>query len=83
MKKLVLSTHVCRPLLGFAVLALALLATGCSVTEPTPAPEPTFTPTAVPTSTPTPKPTNTPTPQPLDLVVLHTNDVLGYTEPCG
>jgi nitrous oxide reductase accessory protein NosL len=25
----------------------------------------------------------TPTPQPLDLVVLHTNDVMGYTEPCG
>ena len=30
-----------------------------------------------------PVPTPTPTPQPLELTVLHTNDTLGYTEPCG
>ena len=25
----------------------------------------------------------TPEPKPLELTVLHTNDTLGYTEPCG
>jgi predicted outer membrane protein len=27
-------------------------------------------------------PEPTPTPQPIDLIVLHTNDAMGYTEPC-
>ncbi len=33
----------------------------------------------------TPAPTATPTqsPQAFDLVILHTNDVRGFTEPCG
>ena len=25
----------------------------------------------------------TPEPKPLELTVLHTNDTIGYTEPCG
>ncbi len=28
-------------------------------------------------------PPPTATPQPFDLVLLHTNDTVGYTEPCG
>ena len=30
-----------------------------------------------------PKSTPTPILQPIDLVLLHTNDTVGYTEPCG
>jgi hypothetical protein len=42
-------------------------------------------PTAAPksTDTPTPVPTATPVPEPVDLVVLHTNDNWGETDPCG
>jgi len=32
---------------------------------------------------PTPTPTLAPSPQAFDLVLLHTNDVRGFTEPCG
>ena len=46
-------------------------------------PAPTNTPLPPSTRTPTPVPTPTPTPQSLELTVLHTNDTLGYTEPCG
>jgi hypothetical protein len=59
------------------LLATALGMVGCGTTEPTSTPQPTSTPR------PTPLPTASPTPEPLDLVVLHTNDVLSYTEPCG
>ena len=38
---------------------------------------------AVPTDTPTDTPQPTATPAPLQLVVLHTNDNWGETEPCG
>jgi len=69
MKKrdLMFSLGAWRVLLALLTLVMALLMAGCSAPEPTP------------TSQPTP----TPTPQPIDLVVLHTNDVIGYTEPCG
>jgi len=51
-----------------AILALTILFSGgCSAPEPTA----------------TPQPSPTPKPQPIDLVVLHTNDVMGHTEPCG
>ncbi len=62
-------------------LGSVLLLVGCGVVESTLTPKPTAVPTQMPT--PTPRPTATPVPQPLDLVVVHTNDVLGYTEPCG
>jgi len=43
------------------------------------------TPTVAPTATtaPTPQPSPTPLPAPVRLVVLHTNDNWGGTEPCG
>ena len=66
-----------RAVLALLTLAVSVWMAGCSNPEPTP------TPTPVPTRTPTPAPTPTPTPQPIDLVVLHTNDALGHTEPCG
>lgn len=48
---------------------------------------PLATATPFPTETPVPQPTFTPTPMvtpaPLQLVVLHTNDNWGETEPCG
>jgi len=72
------SLRILRLVLTLLALALLPFATGCSP-QPTPTPQPT----ATPPPTATPRPTPTPTPRPLDLVVLHTNDVLGYTEPCG
>jgi 2',3'-cyclic-nucleotide 2'-phosphodiesterase (5'-nucleotidase family) len=54
-------------------ITLTFVAFGCTPVADTPTPLPT------PTSTPTP----TPTPQPIDLTVLHTNDTVGYTKPCG
>jgi hypothetical protein len=79
-------------LVVLSALGLALL--GCSSPTPSPSPTPvpthtpsppppTSTPTPVPTSTPTPVPTSTPALQALELTILHTNDTLGYTEPCG
>jgi hypothetical protein len=49
----------------------------------TPLPPPTSTPLPPPTQTPTPVPTPTLAPQSLELTVLHTNDTIGYTDPCG
>jgi hypothetical protein len=63
--------------LVFLLLATASGMVGCSAPEPTSTPQPTSTPK------PTPRPTASPTPEPLDLVVLHTNDALSYTDPCG
>jgi hypothetical protein len=71
---LMLST---RLLLALMTVGAVALMGGCSSPQPTATPRPTPTRTPVPTATPTP------TPQPLDLVVLHTNDTIGYTEPCG
>lgn len=55
--------------------------------SPSPAPAFTSTPTPASTSTPQPAPTFTPVPLPApaanQLVVLHTNDNWGETEPCG
>ncbi len=64
--------------MGLALLLLAMASgmAGCAP-EPTSTPQPTLTPR------PTPRPTASPTPGILDLVVLHTNDVLSFTEPCG
>jgi hypothetical protein len=64
-------------LVALAAMGLALL--GCSP----PTPEPGTTRLPAPTNTPSPVPTPTPIPQPLELTVLHTNDTLGFTEPCG
>jgi hypothetical protein len=64
-------------LVALAAMGLALL--GCS----SPTAELSATRLPVPTNTPPPVPTPTPIPQPLELTVLHTNDTLGFTEPCG
>jgi len=78
-------------LVALATTALALL--GCNSPTPNPStsplPVPTNTSMLAPTDTPVSPPTNTPTPvsttapKPLELTVLHTNDTMGYTEPCG
>ncbi len=70
-------------LLAFA-LTLASCATGPAPTAPVevsamPEEAPSATAPVVPTDTPEP----TATPAPLQLVVLHTNDNWGETEPCG
>jgi hypothetical protein len=69
-------------------LTVALLLAGCS-SGGQPAgmlstPAPSHTP-ASPTRTPTHVPTATqePVPLPVELVILHTNDNWGATEPCG
>ncbi|GAB4402571.1 MAG: hypothetical protein Kow00123_12980 [Anaerolineales bacterium] len=49
------------------LVAAAVLLSGCGGSAPTPAPSPTATQA----------------PQAFDLVILHTNDVRGFTEPCG
>jgi len=64
-----------RLILALLAAALFLPSAGCTVTV--------STPTATPAPSPTRKPTVTPLPQPVEIVVLHTNDALGYTEPCG
>lgn len=53
--------------------------------SPLPTPTAIEAPTAtlVPTFTPQPTPTLLPTPAPGQIVVLHTNDNWGETEPCG
>ena len=70
-----------------ALAAVGLVLVGCSSPAPGLASNPLLTNTPMPTPTKTllPPPTWTPTPvpQPLELTVLHTNDTLGYTEPCG
>lgn len=70
------------------LLALGLVVTGCGsptsgpdwqispLAQVSPLPAPTFTPTVLPT------PTFAAT-KPMQLVVLHTNDNWGATEPCG
>jgi 2',3'-cyclic-nucleotide 2'-phosphodiesterase (5'-nucleotidase family) len=77
-------------LAGLSLAALLLGACGATntVTPPTnteaghSAVPPTSTTVRTATSRP---PTATPKPQPqaFDLVILHTNDVKGYLEPCG
>lgn len=61
------------PVLLAAVLILLLSGCTLAVSTPTPKPAPTATR----------KPTATTDPAPVELVILHTNDALGYTEPCG
>jgi len=80
-RSLMAALRVLRVVLALLTLAITLLMAGCSSPEPTPTATPTRTATPVPTSTP--RPTHTPTPQPINLVVLHTNDSVGYTDPCG
>jgi hypothetical protein len=71
------------------VLLLLLAACGGATREPfLEAPPETFSSplsAATALTTPMPKTTDTPvpTPAPLRLVVLHTNDNWGETEPCG
>jgi predicted component of type VI protein secretion system len=54
-----------------ALLAVSLVLFGCSSSAPNPS------------SNPLPVPIPTPLPQSLELTVLHTNDTLGFTDPCG
>ena len=77
---------------AIALLAFTLTLTNCA-SEPAPTvlvelgstPEaiPSATAPVVPTETPTDTPEPTATPTPLQLVILHTNDNWGETEPCG
>ena len=79
----------------FLVLLLVALVSGCGTPAPEASPQvtslvmdsPLSTPTSAPTATsvPTATPTTTPAPapSPMQLVVLHTNDNWGETEPCG
>lgn len=73
-----------------SILLFALLIAACSATTPvgssvsplaTGSASPLPTASAVPTETVIPSPT--PTREPVQLVVLHTNDNWGETEPCG
>jgi putative hemolysin len=82
-------------LVALVVAAMGLVLSGCSSPAPNPSSNPspvsantpmlapTHTPAPPPTKTPTPVPTPTPMPQSLELTVLHTNDTMGYTDPCG
>lgn len=69
-------------------LTVGVFLAACSSTyQPTgvlSTPAPSQTP-AIPTRTPTsvPTATQTPAPFPVELVILHTNDNWGATEPCG
>jgi hypothetical protein len=71
------------------ILALCLAAVGCAAEMPEPASPISTTGSALPvaTSTPVPTPTlapvPTPTAEPVQVVILHTNDNWGETEPCG
>ncbi len=87
-----------KPLLP-ALLLLTLITVACSapettsptdtaaITSPTAPPTVTAPVTDSPLPTPTKQPTATPPPSPtppaLQLVILHTNDNWGETEPCG
>ena len=72
--------HLGRLFLAMAAMAGVFLTPGCSpANTPTPPPTPTLKPTATILPTATPKPTA----RPVELTILHTNDVVGYTEPCG
>lgn len=81
------------PLLALGILVLSCSTVtpdaGLSALLPSELPPPTLTPPPIPTSPPTltPLPTLTLTPvlarDPIRLVVLHTNDNWGETEPCG
>jgi PBP1b-binding outer membrane lipoprotein LpoB len=68
-------------ILAALLLLGALLATGCASGGPAASatPVPTKPPTPVPTKPPTP----TESPKAFELVIVHTNDVRGYTDPCG
>lgn len=62
-----------RESLGIAVLLVGLLLVGCG-----------RAPSGIGSETMSlPELTVHPTPAPIDLVVLHTNDNWGETEPCG
>ena len=70
-------------------LTLSFLCTACVVAPLTPdvmGDKPVGAVPAPPTAEPSPTATTalpTPTPEPLSLVILHTNDVRGFTVPCG
>jgi hypothetical protein len=65
-----------------AILLAVLLALTLLVPSRGPLAAARPTPT-LPLATASPPQTDTPPPIPVDLVVMHTNDVLGYTDPCG
>jgi hypothetical protein len=73
---------------AMALLAFTLTLASCATgPAPTALVEVGATPEAIPSATALVVPTDTPeptaTPAPLQLVVLHTNDNWGETEPCG
>jgi PBP1b-binding outer membrane lipoprotein LpoB len=67
--------------LTFLVTSCGLTATETGQVPPPEAPAASRRPTDAPASTETPTPT--PSPAPAELLVLHTNDNWGETEPCG
>ena len=73
--------------LGIGILVATVLAVACgpvgSTVQPTIAPA-TATPLIATVLTPTDTPAPTPTLEGSKrLLILHTNDVAGYTDPCG
>jgi hypothetical protein len=73
-------------LVTLTFMAALLVLSGCSSANPAgplATPQPTLTRLPTRRPPPTPAPTATPTLKPVDLVVVHSNDVMGYTEPCG
>lgn len=64
------------------LLVAGLLLTGC-VPAPSAASGESPTPTTASAPTALPSPTATEAPREVSLVILHTNDVQGETEPCG
>ena len=75
----------------FLVVLLVVLVSGCSAPTPEDNSPPSVlamvsplsTPTLAPTPTVAPTATPAPPPSPIQLVVFHTNDNWGETEPCG
>lgn len=64
-----------------SLLTLGTIVVGCGSVAPKVGLQPTQVPTTAPLPTRTPIPI--PTRESIELVVLHTNDNWGETEPCG
>ena len=84
------SNKMCSKRVGLGVLCLlvaslvvASCGSGTPLSELQVSPLSQSSPLPTTTASPTDTPTPVPTPEPRQLVVLHTNDNWGETEPCG